>query len=98
SCSRDWSSDVCSSDLPRSHSANSCLAYQKSVITRSSLEWLKLSIGSIETESLSMVHGGWNNHEDEYIFKVTDDYFNNYPQRYFRSEEHTSELQSREKL
>lgn len=54
-------------ECPRSSSANVCLNYQRQVITKTNLEWLKNSITIYENDKLSAVHGGWNNFLDEYL-------------------------------
>lgn len=70
-------------ECPRSHSANICLNYQKSVITNENKEWLKTSISKYEIDNISMVHGGWVDNEDEYMMKIKDDYFEKLPFKYF---------------
>jgi putative phosphoesterase len=70
-------------ECPRSYSANVCLNYQKKVITKENFKWLKNSISKIDFDNVSMVHGGWINNEDEYIFKVKDSYFEGINYKYF---------------
>ena len=70
-------------ECPRSYTANICLKYQKDVITTENKVWLKQSINKYEFANVSMVHGGWVDNEDEYLYKVTDDYFNMFHFKYF---------------
>lgn len=70
-------------ECSRSYSANECLKYQKSVITEENKQWLIRSIVKYETNILSMVHGGWRNNEDEYLYNINDNYFEQLPQKYF---------------
>lgn len=70
-------------ECPRSHSANICSNYQKSVITNENKEWLQKSISKYEIDNISMVHGGWVDNEDEYIMKVKEEYFNSLDFKYF---------------
>lgn len=52
---------------PRSNSANLCLDHQRRTITRENMEWLADSVDLIDTEVLSLRHGGWKGSLDEYI-------------------------------
>lgn len=52
---------------PRSNSANTCLDYQRQVITLDNLNWLKSLPENLVAYSINMVHGGWQNFLDEYI-------------------------------
>ena len=62
-------------ECPRSTSANLCLTYQKSVITDKNREWLaKSSSSPLIFEDASMVHGGWDDPEDEYLYKINTAY------------------------
>jgi len=70
-------------ECPRSHSANFCLNYQKSIITNKNKEWLQKSINKYEINNISMVHGGWVDNEDEYMMKIKDKYFESLPFQYF---------------
>jgi len=70
-------------ECPRSHSANFCLSYQKKVITKENIKWLKKSINTYESNNTSMVHGGWMDNEDEYIYDVKEEYFDNLDFKYF---------------
>ena len=70
-------------ECPRSDSANVCLKYQKEIITNSNKEWLKQSINKYEFDNITMVHGGWRDPVDEYMYQVTDEYFHNLNYKYF---------------
>jgi len=70
-------------DCPRSTSANLCLTYQKSVITDENREWLKKSIPSLIIGNASFVHGGWDNPEDEYLYKIKASYFERFNEKFF---------------
>lgn len=58
----------------RSRSVNDCLAYQRGVITKDNLNWLKCLPVQIQIDKLHMVHGGWSDPIDEYL-KPTPEYF-----------------------
>jgi putative phosphoesterase len=70
-------------DCPRSTSANLCLTYQKSVITDANREWLKKSLPSLTMGNASFVHGGWDNPEDEYLYKIKASYFERFDEKFF---------------
>jgi len=70
-------------DCPRSTSANLALTYQRSVITQANRAWLAESIPSFTEGEASFVHGGWNDPEDEYLYKVSPAYFERFDERYF---------------
>ena len=70
---------------PRSHSANKCLDFQRKEITEASINWLNKSISYFNNKELSMVHGGWNNLLDEYIYEIDSNYFRDKSQKYFFS-------------
>ena len=70
-------------ECPRSTSANFCLTYQKGVITDENKQWLADSISSLKFAETSMVHGGWDDPEDEYIYKVNTSYFERYNEKFF---------------
>ncbi|MBE3092239.1 MAG: metallophosphoesterase family protein [Chloroflexi bacterium] len=72
-------------NCPRSKSANICLEYQRNVITNENLEWLKNSKNNLIINDLNMVHGGWIDNLDEYIYEVNEDYFSNIDGKYFFS-------------
>ena len=76
---------VSDSECPRSITANKFLTEQKKIASTSTLDWLKKSLVCYTSDKLSMVHGGWNNPLDEYLYQISYDYFDNYPQQYFFS-------------
>lgn len=68
----DWymaSGSLC----PRSHSVNDCLAYQRKVITRENLEWIRSFPVIRYAHGISMVHGGWQNPIDQYLEPEADE-------------------------
>jgi predicted phosphodiesterase len=61
---------------PRSKAATICLEYQRKVVSKENLSWLSNSSRSIRHQNLSMVHGGWNDPIDEYLYQIGERYFN----------------------
>ena len=61
---------------PRSDSASACLEYQRKIVSKDNLRWLSKSKKSIFYKNISMVHGGWNDPIDEYLYEIHEDYFN----------------------
>ncbi len=59
---------------PRSKSVNDCLTYQRGVIEKDNLNWLKGLSVRIQIDHIQMVHGGWADPIDEYL-KPTQEYF-----------------------
>jgi len=76
---------VSGAGCPRSKAANRFLFDQARIATRKTMEWLKKSKTCYVTDEYSMVHGGWDNPLDEYLYKVNADYFTRFPQKYFFS-------------
>jgi len=70
-------------ECPRSASANAALTYQKSVLTEQSRQWLAQSVPFLRIGDASMVHGGWNDPEDEYLYKIDPAYFQGRDGRFF---------------
>jgi putative phosphoesterase len=63
---------------PRSNSANICLDFQRRIITKDNISFLRKSKTSVNlSKHISMVHGGWNNPLDEYILQPNERYFKN---------------------
>jgi len=58
----------------RSKSVNDCLSYQRGVITKENLDWLKSLPVQMQIGKVRMVHGGWTDPIDEYL-KPSLDYF-----------------------
>jgi putative phosphoesterase len=52
---------------PRSRSVNDCLAYQRGVIEKEHLDWLKTLPVQTTIDTIQMVHGGWTDPIDEYL-------------------------------
>lgn len=76
---------VSGAGCPRSNAANRFLIDQAKLATSETLDWLKQSRTCYITDRFSMVHGGWNNPMDEYLYKINNRYFDRYPQKYFFS-------------
>lgn len=79
----DWYM-ISNTGCPRSKSANDCLNYQKTIITQENLEWLTVLPIFRKVGELALVHGGWNDPLEEYLYP-SDDYFEKYPNKYFAS-------------
>ena len=60
---------------PRSKSVNDCLAYQRKVISKNNLNWLKTFKLQFVLDGIKMVHGGWTDPIDEYLYEPNEDYF-----------------------
>ncbi|MDX4071369.1 metallophosphoesterase family protein [Aliarcobacter skirrowii] len=75
---------ISNTGCPRSKSANDCLNYQKTIITRENLDWLTTLPIYRRVGELAVVHGGWNDPLEEYLYP-SDDYFDKYPNKYFAS-------------
>lgn len=69
---------------PRSRSVNECLAYQRRIVEREHIEWLRTLPVHLEVDGIGMVHGGWGDPLDEYL-KPTADYFASLPANAFVS-------------
>jgi putative phosphoesterase len=69
---------------PRSRSVNECLEYQKEIISRENLDWLKSLPQKITLGDLSFVHGGWIDNIDEYL-EPNEKYFIDINGKYFIS-------------
>jgi putative phosphoesterase len=59
---------------PRSKSVNDCLAYQRGVIVKENLDWLKSLPVQIQIDNIQLLHGGWADPIDEYLIP-TQEYF-----------------------
>jgi len=70
---------------PRGKSANDCLEYQRKVITKKNVEWLRKSAIQRFVGNIHMVHGGWSDPIDEYIAQPTEEYFSKIDGRIFMS-------------
>jgi len=69
----------------RSNAANICLNFQRKIITLENLNWLKQSLPVIEMGNMRLVHGGWRDYREEYIYNVEEAYFTNLEGKYFFS-------------
>jgi len=58
----------------RSLSVNDCLHYQRNIITKDNLAWLRQLPLQLETDGVRVVHGGWSDPLDEYL-KPSAEYF-----------------------
>ena len=54
-------------DCERSKSVRNCMAYQRKVIKRDNLDWIRSLKTTLVVHGISMVHGGWKNPIDEYL-------------------------------
>jgi predicted phosphodiesterase len=70
---------------PRSKSATACLDYQRRVLTAENLDWLRSSSLRLQAGDISMVHAGWNEPLEEYIDRLTPEYFADKSATYFFS-------------
>jgi putative phosphoesterase len=70
-------------ECPRSQSANAALRYQRKVITPQNRIWLSKSVSTLTMENASFVHGGWNDPEDEYLYRIEAGYFARFEATYF---------------
>ncbi|MCF6297745.1 MAG: metallophosphatase family protein [Flavobacteriaceae bacterium] len=59
----------------RSQSVNDYIDYQRSVITKENLDWVKKFNIHRFVGSIHMLHGGWENPIDEYLYEPTEQYF-----------------------
>lgn len=60
---------------PRSSSANICLEYQNKIITKENRLWLTQSKIGLSIGDIDMVHGGWLDPVDEYLYHLDKGYF-----------------------
>ncbi|HSX29863.1 MAG TPA: metallophosphoesterase family protein [Candidatus Saccharimonadales bacterium] len=80
----DWYM-LADSFCPRSQTVNDTLTYQKKIISKENLEWLKGLPVHLEYKGLKMVHGGWTDPLDEYLREPTKEYFSKVGGKYFAS-------------
>jgi putative phosphoesterase len=71
----DWYMST-GSFCPRSQSVNDCLAYQRKVISKENINWVKQFKLQFEMDDIKMVHGGWTDPIDEYLYEPNSEYFN----------------------
>tara|TARA_Y100000385_G_C13007873_1_gene600285 strand:- start:152 stop:817 length:666 start_codon:yes stop_codon:yes gene_type:complete len=79
----DWHM-ISNTPFLRSNSANDCMQYQRKVISNNNLKWLASFPIYRNINSLSVVHGGWNDPIDEY-FNPSKTYFKDINGKYFAS-------------
>jgi putative phosphoesterase len=60
---------------PRSKSVNDCLVYQRKVITKNNLEWLRSFPVQRRFDNVHLLHGGWTDPIDEYLREPAEEYF-----------------------
>jgi putative phosphoesterase len=60
---------------PRSKSVNDCLVYQRKVITKNNLEWLRSFPVQRRFDNVHLLHGGWTDPIDEYLREPVEEYF-----------------------
>jgi putative phosphoesterase len=60
---------------PRSKSVNDCLLYQRKIIKKENIDWLRTSAIQRIVGNIHMVHGGWADPIDEYLFEPNGQYF-----------------------
>ena len=70
---------------PRGKSANDCLEYQRKVITKENIEWLRKSAIQRFVGDMHMVHGGWSDPIDEYVREPSYEYFSRIEGKIFLS-------------
>lgn len=70
---------------PRSASANQCLAFQNRYLGLEHRQWLGQSLTSLAYGKASLVHGGWIDPLDEYLYELRAEYFALRPEKYFFS-------------
>jgi predicted phosphodiesterase len=70
---------------PRSKSVNDCLTYQRKMITEENLSWLKQSAIHRSVHGVHMVHAGWTDPIDEYLWEPSAEYFSKVVGRLFAS-------------
>jgi putative phosphoesterase len=80
----DWymaSGSFCS----RSQSVNDCLKYLRTVVKVEHIEWLRSFPVQRFVENIHMVHAGWTDPIDEYLWEPTEEYFSKIPGSFFMS-------------
>jgi putative phosphoesterase len=60
---------------PRSQSVNDCLRYQRRIISNENVKWIKKFKIQFEIGNIKMVHGGWTDPIDEYLYEINSEYF-----------------------
>ncbi|MFW9942192.1 MAG: metallophosphoesterase family protein [Candidatus Thorarchaeota archaeon] len=70
---------------PRSNSANISLDYQRKMIEADNLMWLKQSVSYVKFDTVYMVHGGWQDNLDEYMYNIPENYLDSFKEKFFFS-------------
>ncbi len=70
---------------PRSNSVNDCLRYQRKVITAENKQWLDSFRVQLRVDNLRLVHAGWADPIDEYLWEPSADYFERVEGQFFAS-------------
>jgi putative phosphoesterase len=70
---------------PRSQSASRCLAFQERSLGPAHRQWLEQSLMFLTLGEASLVHGGWIDPLDEYLYDLQPEYFTGRPGRFFFS-------------
>jgi len=69
----------------RSKSVNDCLEYQRKIIKKDNIKWLRKSEVQRFVGDIHMVHGGWSDPIDEYVREPSEDYFSKIAGKIFMS-------------
>jgi len=69
----------------RSQVVNNTISYQKKIVSGENIAWLQSLPVHREYQGLKMVHGGWTNPLDEYLWEVDKSYFDKVGGKYFAS-------------
>ena len=69
----------------RSRSVNDCLVYQRKIIKKDNIDWLRNSKIQRFVGDIHMLHGGWSDPIDEYIREPSEDYFSKIDGKIFMS-------------
>ncbi len=69
----------------RSHTVNVAIAYQKDIISDENMQWLSASPLHYTLPNISMVHAGWKHPTEEYMVRLSADYFEEYEESLFIS-------------
>jgi putative phosphoesterase len=70
---------------PRSQSVNDCLKYIRKVIKPENIEWIRSFSLQLFYKDFHMLHAGWSDPIDEYLYEINEDYFDNIIGKYFVS-------------
>jgi len=80
-------------ECSRSHIVNDCIRFQREIITEENFKWLDECEISLVNNNIHMVHGGWKDNLEEYIYNINIDYFSNFhPGFYFSGHTHIQQL------